>query len=447
MNLKFRMFHTANAKLADGYSRSELLSISDDDFERKHGFIQWAFPTIKGSQQFSNAPVLDLPSAISLSEQQDVTDFLEAMTVRFLEFLSSNDHWKSAYNHNHLRISRAISSLRVLHSWELSNWFYDKVIELAGDSFEQMELSDRYWSSHASSIHDRVAGAFVGLAIGDALGAPVEFSPRGAFEPVTAYREGGRFKLPAGAWTDDTAMALCLAQVLINYEGLEPARLLESFCDWAEHGSNTSTGVAVGIGQNTLRVLGDYKRNGYLEALPFGSKNDGNGSLMRLAPVACYAHDDVDQAIQFASQQSLTTHASRPANQSCQVVAELLCGLINGGKFGDLWHAASKRNWGQAVGSLFGYNYSELNADNVVAGGYVIDTLHAALWSLKNADTFEEAVIKAVNLGDDADTVGAVAGQLAGAMYGYASVPEHLKKSLIDERKLYVTSQFLSSRI
>lgn len=445
MDLKFKMFHEANAKLADGFSRSDLLSISDEDFERKHGFIQWAFPTIKDTQQFSSAPALDLPSAIWLSERQDVTDFLEAMTVRFLEFLAANDHWKSRYNHNHLRISRAIESLRVLHSWELSNWFYSKVVELAGTSFEKMSVSNEYWSTYASPIHDRIAGALVGLAIGDALGAPVEFSPRGTFEPVTGYREGGRFKLPAGAWTDDTAMALCMAQVLISNNGLEPEKLLESFCDWAEHGSNTSTGVAVGIGQNTLRVLGDYRRNGYLEALPFGSKNDGNGSLMRLAPVACYAHSDPAQAIQLASQQSRATHASRSADQSCQLVADLLCGLINGCNFEDLWQVASKRNWNRAVGSLFDYNYTELDADNVNAGGYVIDTLHASLWSLFNTNSFEAAAIKAVNLGDDADTVGAVVGQIAGAMYGYASVPAHFKNTLIDERKLYVTSQFLSS--
>ena len=240
-------------------------------------------------------------------------------------------------------------------------------------------------------------------------------------------------------------MALCMAQVLINNNGLEPGQLLESFCDWAEHGSNTSTGVAVGIGQNTLRVLGDYKRNGYLEALPYGSKNDGNGSLMRLAPVACYAHADPAQAIQLASQQSIATHASRPADQSCQLVAELLCGLINGRKFDELWQGASEKNWGPAVGSLFAHSYSELNSDTVYAGGYVIDTLHSALWSLLQTDNFETAVIKAVNLGDDADTVGAVVGQLAGAMYGYASVPAHLKNTLVDERKLYVTSQFLTS--
>ena len=110
---------------------------------------------------------------------------------------------------------------------------------------------------------------------------------------MTSYRSGGRFNLPAGAWTDDTAMALCLAQSLIEKKKLDNEDLLNRFCDWAENGTNTSTGIAVGIGQNTLRVLGDFRRNGYLEALPFGAKNDGNGSLMRLASVSCFAKDNI----------------------------------------------------------------------------------------------------------------------------------------------------------
>jgi ADP-ribosylglycohydrolase len=168
---------------------------------------------------------------------------------------------------------------------------------------------------------------------------------------------------------------------------------------------------------------------------------------MRLAPVACYSYPNPEQAVKLASQQSIATHASRSADQSCQLVAELLCGLINGHKFGELWQVASKRNWGQAVGSLFEYNYTELSPDDVNAGGYVIDTLHAALWSLLNTNSFEAAAIKAVNLGDDADTVGAVVGQIAGAVYGYASIPKHLKHNLVDERKLYVTSQFLCASL
>ena len=126
MNFRMRMFHDANAPLADGLRRKELLSISNEDFESKHGFIQWAFPTPESSNQVSNAPVLDLETAVWLAEKPEVSTFLEAMTVRFLEFLSVNDHWKQRYNHNHLRISRAILSLRLLHSWELADWFYKR---------------------------------------------------------------------------------------------------------------------------------------------------------------------------------------------------------------------------------------------------------------------------------------------------------------------------------
>ena len=444
MNFRMRMFHDANAPLADGLRRKELLSISNEDFESKHGFIQWAFPTPESSNQVSNAPVLDLETAVWLAEKPEVSTFLEAMTVRFLEFLSVNDHWKQRYNHNHLRISRAIQSLRLLHSWELADWFYNKVKEFAGDSFPLMEEANRYWSYYASPVHDRVAGAFVGLAIGDALGAPVEFADRGTFEPVTSYRSGGRFNLPAGAWTDDTAMAVCLGQSLIEKRTLDNGDLLNRFCDWAENGTNTSTGIAVGIGQNTLRVLGDFRRNGYLEALPFGAKNDGNGSLMRLAPVSCFAKDNIEEAVVLAGLQSRATHASRHAEECCQILAELLCHLISGKPLMWAVEQAHNRPRNNEISMMMHRNIVEESADDIQSGGYVINTLHAALWSNLTADSFESAVLKACNLGDDADTTAAVAGQIAGAMYGYSNVPQDLKDGLKDERKLYVTSQFLS---
>jgi ADP-ribosylglycohydrolase len=385
-----------------------------------------------------------LETAVWLAEKPEVSTFLEAMTVRFLEFLSVNDHWKQRYNHNHLRISRAIQSLRLLHSWELADWFYNKVKEFAGDSFPLMEEANRYWSYYASPVHDRVAGAFVGLAIGDALGAPVEFADRGTFEPVTSYRSGGRFNLPAGAWTDDTAMALCLAQSLIEKRTLDNGDLLNRFCDWAENGTNTSTGIAVGIGQNTLRVLGDFRRNGYLEALPFGAKNDGNGSLMRLAPVSCFAKDNIEEAVVLAGLQSRATHASRHAEECCQILAELLCHLISGKPLMWAVEQAHNRPRNNEISMMMHRNIVEESADDIQSGGYVINTLHAALWSNLTADSFESAVLRACNLGDDADTTAAVAGQIAGAIYGYSNIPQDLKDGLKDERKLYVTSQFLS---
>ena len=446
MNLRMRMFHDANAPLADGFRRKELPSISNEDFESKHGFIQWAFPTPESSNQVSDAPVLDLETAVWLAEKPEVSTFLEAMTVRFLEFLSVSQHWKQRYNHNHLRISRAILSLRLLHSWELADWFYNKVKEFSGDSFHLMEEANRYWSHYASPLHDRTAGSFVGLAIGDALGAPVEFADRGTFEPVTAYRSGGRFNLPAGAWTDDTAMALCLAQSLIEQKTLDNEDLLNRFCDWAENGTNTSTGIAVGIGQNALRVLGDFRRNGYLEALPFGAKNDGNGSLMRLAPVACFANDNIEEALVLASLNSKATHASRHAEQCCQILAGLLCKIINGEPLTSALEEIRKSPMNNEVSLMMHRNLVEESDDDIQSGGYVIDTLHAALWSTITTDSFKSAVLRACNLGDDADTTAAVTGQIAGAMCGYSNIPQDLKDGLKDERKLYVTSQFLSQR-
>ena len=442
--MKLKLFHEAKAPLANGHRRDNLPLLSDDEFESNHGFIQWAFPTPEASKQVTNAPALDLQSAVWLAENDEFIVFLEKMAVRFLEFLSAKKQWRQAYDHNHLRISRAIQSLRILHSWELAVWFHQQVINLAGPDFALMTTAAEHWSHHASSIHDKCAGSLVGLAIGDALGAPVEFCGRGTFEPVTGYRSGGKFSLPAGAWTDDTAMALCLANSLISHNGLDQRDLLDQFCDWAELGENTSTGVAVGIGQNTLRTLGNFKRNDELLAKPFGRKNDGNGSIMRLAPVACFFADDISLAVEAAGAQSLTTHSSTIAKECCEFLATLLLDIINDVPWDDGLRSVMKRDWCDPIASAFNTHPSDFVPEAVRSTGYVVDTLHAAVWAVSQSNSFEDAVLTAVNLGDDADTVGAVTGQLAGGLSGYSEVPRHLKGELLKERQIYVTSQFLS---
>ena len=441
--MKFKLFHDAKAPLANGHKRDSLLVMSDEEFESNHGFIQWAFPTTRKSYQNINAPILDLDAAIWLAEKNDVTEFLENMTVRFLEFLKRTSHWKARYNHNHLRISRAIDSLRVLHSWELANWFYDQVKALAGPSLDLMSSARDYWDLKTSTEHDRIAGAFVGLAVGDALGAPVEFHTRGTFPEVTEYRAGGKFNLPAGAWTDDTAMALCLAQSLIEKGCFNADDLLKRFSRWLEKGENTSTGVSVGVGQNTLRTLGDFWRNGTLVAERLGNKNDGNGSLMRLSPVACHAFHDLARVRDLASAQSRTTHASEVADECCQFLGELLARIISGQSY----HAAKanlhKSEWSYPLTSILEADYKVLGESGIKSTGYVVETLQAAIWAVENSPSFNTAILKAVNLGDDADTIGAVTGQIAGAIHGYSQIPKHLKTGLNNERKLYVTSQFL----
>lgn len=287
-----------------------------------------------------------------------------------------------------------------------------------------------------SAAIDRAMGCLVGLAIGDALGAPVEFCRRDTFEPVTDMRAGGYFKLPAGAWTDDTAMALCLAESLIEHPGLDPKDLLDRFCLWAGKGANTSTGVCVGIGQNTLRVLGNYHRKGELFAPETRQKSDGNGAAMRLAPVAVRHWRNPSEAQRIAELQSRTTHYSDLSAAACEALAMIMTAQINGVD----WETASKptpaAHWPDAIKAISVEDWSGRDRESISSTGFVVHTLEAALWAVDTTNNFSAAVLMAVNLGDDADSVGAVAGQLAGARYGLGAIPQNWLDALIHQAEI-----------
>lgn len=443
-NLRLKNFHKERTLLSSGHRRADLLNLTDAEFERHHGFIQWAFPTPEESYNNFSAPLLDLGTAIWLSEDAETISFLERMAVRFLQFLKDNSRWKVDYDHNHLRISRIIHSLRILHSFELAQWFHQQVIDLAGDSYELMTRPRLYWDSQSSALHDKIAGSLLGLSIGDALGAPVEFMLREEIQFFEDYQEGGRFNLPAGAWTDDTAMALCLADSLIHCDGFDADDLLRRFCNWAEHGDNSSTGVSVGIGQNTLRALGEYRRTGRLEAEAFGAKNDGNGSLMRLSPAVCFASNSLETAMDLAARQSRTTHASPIAEECSRFTAALIFKLLNGEDYGSAKFGTFSLGWSEPLTEAVASPLYGIDDALIPSGGYVLDSLRASLWCIENTNSLKNAVLLAVNLGDDSDTTAAITGQIAGALYGYTTVPQELKKGLVGERRLYVTSQFLA---
>ncbi|WP_240643463.1 ADP-ribosylglycohydrolase family protein [Paracoccus siganidrum] len=297
--------------------------------------------------------------------------------------------------------------------------------------------------THSSGIADRACGALIGLAVGDALGAPVEFRPRGSFSAVSEMRAGGRFRLPAGAWTDDTAMALCLADSLLAAPHLDEADLLDRFCRWAETGENSSTGVAVGIGQITLRNLGHYRRTGHLAAPQPHGRADGNGALMRIAPVAIMHHTSADNASDTAIRQGKTTHHSAPSDAACGFTAHLIAQMIQG------------VSWTSAISSSLAKvsdEYLRLRIDRrhdeaePPSTGFVLDTIEAALWAIERTDSFEAALIHAVNLGVDADTVGAVTGQIAGARYGLSSIPARWLELLVQRERIEAVARSLLAK-
>lgn len=288
-----------------------------------------------------------------------------------------------------------------------------------------------------TNLKDRYRGALLGLAAGDALGTTVEFSSPGSFTPVADMVGGGPFGLPAGAWTDDTSMALCLAESLVECGGFDSRDQLERYVRWWRDGHLSSTGTCFDIGNATAASLRLFERTG--DPWPGDSFPDaaGNGALMRLAPVALMWGEEPAEALDRATMNSRVTHGARESHDACRYFAGLIAGALEGcpkdellgrgtfdpdGSLGSL-HPEVER---VAAGS---FRNSEPPAIN--GGGYVINTLEAALWALWRSRDFRSGALAAVNLGDDADTTGAVYGQLAGALYGAGSIPPGWRRRLV----------------
>lgn len=292
--------------------------------------------------------------------------------------------------------------------------------------------------------NDKILGTFMGLAVGDALGAPVEFRRRDSFPLITDMMAGGYFNLPAGAWTDDTAMALCLAESLFDHPDFDAADLIARLRAWLESGYNTSTGKCVGVGQNTFRTLMHCIRTGETLAISTGEKSDGNGAIMRLAPVACMYWNNLTEAMRIADAQSRVTHYSELSAASSRYLAALLCHLISGNSWKQALHDASVGEWPEAFQPIINGDWRGKTREEIRSTGYVIDTLEAALWSVHQCQSLEDTLITAVNLGDDTDSVGAVAGQIAGARYGYSGVPHRWLEPLIQkDHLLNIARKFL----
>lgn len=291
-------------------------------------------------------------------------------------------------------------------------------------------IPERLPSKTLDAIQDRALGALVGLAVGDAIGTTVEFQRRGTFDPVTDMVGGGPFNLKPGEWTDDTSMALALSESLIACGGLDERDLLRRFLRWFHDGENSVKGYCFDIGNATAAALRAFYETGDIHAASADPRNGGNGSIMRLAPVAVRLWNDPDKLRDAARQQSATTHpASEPVDAS-EALAMILANAIQGMPLTDLL-SASYGPYTPKVQAIVDGSWRGKHRDAIRSSGYVIDTLEAALWACAaSSGSFEQSVLRAVNLGDDADSVGAVAGQIAGAFYGLSGIPERWRKRL-----------------
>lgn len=273
------------------------------------------------------------------------------------------------------------------------------------------------------TLKSRYLATLLGLAAGDAVGTTVEFSPRGSFAPVASMTGGGPFNLQPGQWTDDTSMALCLAESLLTKGEFNAADQMARYLNWWQWGYLSSTGSCFDIGMTVRMALQRFADTGNPYSGDTSPNTAGNGSLMRLAPVVLFAYPDVDAAIQLAADSSRTTHGAPEAVESCQLFAALLCGALAGIKKEALlasvsWQPSEPKLKELASGRFIGKPEPQIRGT-----GYCVDSLEASLWCFFHTDSFEAAVLRAANLGDDADTTAAITGQIAGAYYGVEAIP------------------------
>jgi ADP-ribosyl-[dinitrogen reductase] hydrolase len=296
--------------------------------------------------------------------------------------------------------------------------------------------------SSLAAIKDRAVGALLGLAVGDAIGTTLEFTARDSYRPLTDMVGGGPFRLKPGQWTDDTALALALADSLAGNGGLDEADLMRRFVRWHEHGEYSCTGNCFDIGAATSRALSRWKGTCNPVAGSTDPQTAGNGSLMRLAPVAIRHWSNRAALRDTAARQSRTTHAAPEAIDACIAYAEVLADAIEGLTRTEVLRSRSEPYTG-AIGTIMAGSWRGRLRNQIQASGYVAHSLEASLWSVGRSSSFEEAVLLAANLGEDADTTAAITGQLAGALYGADGIPKRWLDRLAWEPRIRRSAEAL----
>jgi len=298
----------------------------------------------------------------------------------------------------------------------------------------------------------RYKGCLFGLACGDAVGTTVEFKPRGSFQPVQEMIGGGPFNLRPGEWTDDTSMALCLAESLLKCEGFDPKDQMDRYLNWYHDGYLSSNGRFIDIGNTVRRALDRYQITGR----PYSGSTDpmtaGNGSIMRLAPVPMYYRSNFQDLVFYSAASSRTTHAAIEAVDACRLfglqIGMALMGMpkekIFFGPFNE-WIAVNDLT--ESIRAIAKGKFVNKNESEIIGSGYVVESLEAALACFYQTNNFRDAILYATNLGDDADTTAAVCGQIAGAYYGIEQIPSNwldqlaLRESIDDlAYRLYLKS-------
>ena len=291
----------------------------------------------------------------------------------------------------------------------------------------------------------KVKSVVIGSAVADALGVPAEFKSREALleNPVTDMVGYGTYPVPAGSWSDDTSMALCALEVMANKREIDFNAIMDNFVKWYYEGEFTPTGVTFDAGNTCVEAILNYASAGVSPVFcgPRDEYSNGNGSLMRIHPFVLFGIFkglSLAERTELIKNASALTHGHERTVLACliymYVLEELLAKPTKKSIENGLDLAVTRFCNNEEIAHyarIFKDGFAKTPENEIMSGGYVVETLEAAIWCLLNTETYEECVLKAVNLGRDTDTTAAVAGALAGALYGYDAIPNGWKSTLL----------------
>ena len=288
------------------------------------------------------------------------------------------------------------------------------------------------------SFDEKFRSAILGFAVGDALGVPVEFLSRNRLQknPVEEMLGFGSHHVPEGTWSDDTSLTIAAMDSIVETKKIDFDDIMGKFVQWVDDAKYTATDELFDIGISTRKSILNFQRG--VEATKCGSKSfneNGNGSLMRILPFSFYLkanNFDQDERVKLINLASSLTHAHEISCLGCMIYTDYVGMLMDGIDKKEAYVQLKNIDYGKyySKDSIKVYdrilkdNLDSFDIDDIQSTGYVVSSLEASLWCTLNSESYEEAVVKAVNLGDDTDTIGAITGSLNGIIYGKKQIPE-----------------------
>ena len=291
----------------------------------------------------------------------------------------------------------------------------------------------------------KVENGIIGFVVGDTMGVPVEFNSREKLllNPVTEMLEYGTHNMPKGCWSDDTSMTLATMDSIIKCKEINTNDMADRFIKWYRNGEYTATGIMFDIGTTIQQALVKYQRGIGIASKCGGEReyDNGNGSLMRMLPIAYYCYlkglEDTE-ILKIVKEVSSITHRHQISILGCYIYVRLAMELLKGKELLQAYQEIKKLDYSYFTEDTI-YKYERIlnndiglyNINDISSNGYIVSTLEATLWTLINSKSFNETIIKAINLGEDTDTVGACVGGLAGIYYGIENIKQKWKDNIL----------------